>query len=70
MVQLWVDHIKKSFIFQEKIDDEFTYIILERINGEHQNIASEVKLAVVYFYRVPPGLSPYFTLVDLPQAIN
>lgn len=50
--------------------DEVEKLIQEHREGQHGPLAEEVKVAVLVFQAVPPGMSPYFVLVGRPQTNN
>ena len=50
--------------------DEIEKLIQEHRDGMHGPLAGEVKVAVLTFQAVPPGMSPYFVLVGKPQTKN
>ena len=45
-------------------------LLKEYRDGIHGPMAEEVKVAILTFQAVPPGMSPYFVLVGRPQTIN
>jgi hypothetical protein len=45
-------------------------LIKEYQDGKHGPLAEEVKVVILTFQAVPPGMSPYFVLVGRPQTIN
>ncbi len=44
-------------------------LIKEYQDGKHGPLAEEVKVAILTFQAVPPGMSPYFVLVGRPKTI-
>ncbi len=42
----------------------------ECVNGKKGEAASEIKVCVLSFQCIPPGTTPYYTLVGRPQTIN
>ena len=49
---------------------EIEKLIQEHRDGKHGPLTEEVKVAVLTFQAVPPGMSPYFVLVGKPQTNN
>lgn len=53
-----------------KRKEEIEKLIQEHRDGKHGQLAEEVKVAVLTFQAVPPGMSPIFVLVGKPQGNN
>ena len=50
--------------------EDIEKLIKQHKDGEHGPLAEEVKVAVLTFQAVAPGMSPYFVLVGKPQTNN
>jgi hypothetical protein len=55
---------------QDMGKQEIDKLIQEHRDGKHGPLADEVKVAVLTFQAVPPGMSPYFVLIGRPQTNN
>ena len=59
------------YITLEGLDKEAIATLLEEYNaGEHAILAEEVKVCVLIFQCVAPGMSPLLVLVGRPQTNN
>ncbi len=56
------------YISLENFDkDSIIAVIEEYRSGKKGILAEEVKVCLVVFLHVPPGMSPYFVLIGRPQ---
>lgn len=59
------------YISLEGLDkDGVAKLLKECLDGEHGQLASEIKVVVLTFQQTPPGMSPYLVLVGRPQSKN
>ena len=59
------------YISLENLDkDSIIAIIEEYRSGKKGILAEEVKVCLLVFQHMPPGMSPYFVLIRRPQTIN
>ena len=55
---------------QELGKDSIANLLEEHCKGKHGPLAEEVKVCVLIFQVVLPGMSPYFVLIGRPQTTN
>ena len=57
-------------LLQDLGRDAIANLLKEHHKGKHGPLAEEVKVCILIFQGVPPGMSPYFVHVGRPQTTN
>ena len=77
MLQSWLNvglvdgaYPNRIISLQDLGKDAIANLLKEHHKGKHGPLVEEVKVCVLIFQGVLPGMSPYFVLIGRPQTTN
>ena len=54
----------------DELGEAMRKFLLECVEGKHGELAAEIKVCIISFQNIPPGMCPYFFLTGHPQTLN
>ena len=54
----------------DELGEAMRKFLLECVEGKHGELAAEIKVCIISFQNIPPGMCPYFVLTGHPQTLN